>query len=223
MTVKPGKTFGLQVGFFYSHHVEPRVKLYAPKELLCNRCTSTQCHTVPQLSPCSLPKIILKTNRQARHEDHQHVDERNSDVEHGQTRGQIHIWQDQRKECQQADEDKFVVKHGKPVAEANSIRFFWNACCGRRPTRTVNKSSMSLIPSASDSPGIPTAQSRNLGLIAKCRETCTERFKHDAAMSSQVRQPGVNPSSCSEGPVRCATRTINSIVVFLKKSRAFSF
>ena len=32
--------------------------------------------------------------------------------------------------------------------------------------------------------------------------TCTERFKQDAAKSSQVWQPGVNPISCAGGLVR---------------------
>ena len=66
------------------------------------------------------PKIVLKTAWQVRHEDHQHADERNSDVEHGATKSRIDIWQDRRKEHQQADEEKFIVECGAARAEGET-------------------------------------------------------------------------------------------------------
>ena len=108
----------------YRHHIEARVKLHVSKELSCNPCASTQGHTVHQLSPRPLLKIILKIPWQARHEDYQHAEERNSGVEHGDTRSRIYIWQDRRKEYQQSDEENSLASTGKPVAKAKPIHIF---------------------------------------------------------------------------------------------------
>ena len=71
------------------------------------------------------PKIVPKTAWQVRHEDHQHADERNSDVEHGDTRSQNDIWQDRREEHQQADSNKFIVECGATCAEGETETHLW--------------------------------------------------------------------------------------------------
>ena len=67
-------------------------------------------------------------------------------------------------------------------------------------SRTVEKSSMSLSSSASNSPGTLKAQNQNLGLIASAGRPAPKDSNEDAASSSQVWQSDVNPSSSAERP-----------------------
>ena len=69
------------------------------------------------LSPRPAPKIVLKTAWQVRHEDHQHAGGRNS--------GKIDIWQDQRKEHQQADEENVIVECGAARTEGETETHLW--------------------------------------------------------------------------------------------------
>ena len=75
-----------------------------------------------------------------------------------------------------------------------------------RLTRTVDKSLMSPSPSASK-PGTQS-QSQNVGLIAECRETCTERFKWRRSNEfSSVPTRCKSELRCG-GLVRCAPRKL---------------
>ena len=84
---------------------------YASK-LSRNRCTSTQHRTVQELPPRLLPKIILKKPRQPRHQVPPHADKKIMTSNTGKPAadfifGKIDVT------CQQAAEEKFIVKHGE--------------------------------------------------------------------------------------------------------------
>ena len=67
-------------------------------------------------------------------------------------------------------------------------------------SRTVEKSSMSLSSSASNSPVTLKAQSQNVGLIASAGRLAAEDSNEDAASSSQAWQSDVKPSLSARRP-----------------------
>ena len=122
-------------------------------------------------------KDRLKIAWQVRHEDHQHADERNSDVEHSETRSQNDIWQNRSEKHQQADEEHVIVEHRETRSRGDTDTHLWIACCGGGWQGLWIKSSMSLSSSAFNSPGSLTAQSQNSGLILRVQRDVHQKIQ----------------------------------------------
>ena len=126
-------------------------------------------------------KDCFEHSLEVRHEDHQHADGRKSDVEHGETRSRTDIWQNRRKEYQQAGEVNSLSSTGKPVAELKQKHIF-----GKLDVKTIKKQ-MKMKPTSSAGRPVPDKKRTSTQKwITEFKEYPAEQFKKETTLEDET-------------------------------------